>query len=193
MKLNTKGMTIIELLLGTVLFSFVALGVTIFLSTGTKTCNNAETTIKVQEESQVVTNQLVNFTIEGNDTKIKNDTVTGDVYFYIYKTNKLTSETTEEKIVYFKKSSNKLYYYEITAPCSEDDKNTILNAMAGGTSDNDEKYLMGEYVEDFKVEYDSNRTTITFDIEFNLSGHPITTHDSVTIRNKRVEALNPII
>lgn len=192
MKVNTKGITIIELMLGVVLFSIVALGITYFISTGTKTCTEAENTINVQEESQVVMNQLLNITVEGNSLEYKKDP-TGDARFYVMNTDKKLETTNIEKILYFKKSSGELYYYEVNSSTSDDDKEQIAKEISGATSSISLGQLLGEYLTEFKVAIDKTLYNVTFEVDFNLSGKEMKSKDSITLRNRYVETKHAFI
>lgn len=192
MKVNTKGITIIELMLGVVLFSIVALSITYFISTGMKTCTEAENTINVQEESQVVLNQLLHIAVEGNSLDFKTDP-TGDARFYVMNTDKKFKTTSIEKILYFKKSSGELYYYEVNSSTSDDDKEQIAKEISGATSSIGLGQLLGEYMTGFKVTIDSSLYTVTFELDFNLSGKEIKSKDSITLRNRYVETKSAFV
>lgn len=189
MKLDSKGITIIELLLGTILFSFIALGVTFFISTGTKTCNHAEDTIRLQEEQQVLSNQLINISIEGNSIKAEMDP-DGNVCYYVLKTDRVSQETLNEDIVYFRKSSNKVYYYELDSTTTPEEIGDINMELSGGNIVIGQ--LMGEFVSDFTVIPDTKKT-VTFKMEFGLNGKTLSSSNTVSLRNKYVEAVTPII
>lgn len=192
MKVNTKGITIIELMLGVVLFSIVALSITYFISTGTKTCGEAENTINVQEESQVVMNQLLGITVEGNSLDFKKDP-TGDARFYVMNTDKKLETTNIEKILYFKKSSGELYYYEVNSSTSDDDKKQIAKEISGATSSISLGQLLGEYLTEFKVAIDTTSYNVTFEVDFNLLGKEMKSKDSITLRNRYVETKHAFI
>lgn len=192
MKVNTKGITIIELMLGVVLFSIVALSITYFISTGTKTCGEAENTINVQEESQVVMNQLLGITVEGNSLDFKTDS-TGDARFYVMNTDKKLETTNIEKILYFKKSSGELYYYEVNSSTSDDDKKQIAKEISGATSSISLGQLLGEYLTEFKVAIDTTSYNVTFEVDFNLLGKEMKSKDSITLRNRYVETKHAFI
>lgn len=192
MKVNTKGITIIELMLGVVLFSIVALSITYFISTGTKTCGEAENTINVQEESQVVMNQLLGITVEGNSLDFKTDP-TGDARFYVMNTDKKLETTSIEKILYFKKSSGELYYYEVNSSTSDDDKKQIAKEISGATSSISLGQLLGEYLTEFKVAIDTTSYNVTFEVDFNLLGKEMKSKDSITLRNRYVETKHAFI
>ena len=192
MKVNTKGITIIELMLGVVLFSIVALSITYFISTGTKTCGEAENTINVQEESQVVMNQLLGITVEGNSLDFKTDP-TGDARFYVMNTDKKLETTNIEKILYFKKSSGELYYYEVNSSTSDDDKKQIAKEISGAASSISLGQLLGEYLTEFKVAIDTTSYNVTFEVDFNLLGKEMKSKDSITLRNRYVETKHAFI
>lgn len=192
LKVNTKGITIIELMLGVVLFSIVALSITYFISTGTKTCGEAENTINVQEESQVVMNQLLGITVEGNSLDFKKDP-TGDARFYVMNTDKKLETTNIEKILYFKKSSGELYYYEVNSSTSDDDKKQIAKEISGATSSISLGQLLGEYLTEFKVAIDTTSYNVTFEVDFNLLGKEMKSKDSITLRNRYVETKHAFI
>lgn len=192
LKVNTKGITIIELMLGVVLFSIVALSITYFISTGAKTCGEAENTINVQEESQVVMNQLLGITVEGNSLDFKTDP-TGDARFYVMNTDKKLETTNIEKILYFKKSSGELYYYEVNSSTSDDDKKQIAKEISGATSSISLGQLLGEYLTEFKVAIDTTSYNVTFEVDFNLLGKEMKSKDSITLRNRYVETKHAFI
>lgn len=187
MRLDSKGITIIELMLGTVLLSIVALSVTYFISTGTKTCNYAELAVTLQEEAQVVSNQLISFSEKGNCVKVSENASTGDVAYVVYNCEKKNGESLGESIIYYKKSSEKLYYYEVTSLTSNDD---IRNEVKGIT-DVAVGQLMGEFIKGFKVTNKDN--WITFQVEYGKDGKTVKTEDSILLRSKRVEVVTPII
>lgn len=188
MKIDSKGMTIIELMLGMVLVSIVALAVTFFISTGTKTCNYAEDTIRVQEEAQIVMNQLVSIAMEGNS--VKEETGAGGTVFYVYKTYKGAESPYKEHIFYFHKSSKSLYYYEVTDTTPADERNNIKTEI---TSSGNIVYgqLMGEYMEEFHVTVEGD--SISFEGKYLLNGKEITSSDSIRMRNKIVPVVTPLI
>lgn len=189
LKLDSKGITIIELLLGTVLFSFIALGVTFFISTGTKMCNHAEDTIRLQEEQQVLSNQLINISLEGNSTRVEMD-ADGNVCYYVLKTDRKSQETLNESIIYFRKSSKKVYYYEVDRATDSGEIADINTELSGGNIVIGQ--LMGELVTDVTIIPDTEKT-ITFKLEFSLNGKTVSSNHTVSLRNKYVEPLVPII
>lgn len=190
MKLNEKGVTIIEVLLGTVLFSIVALSITFFISTGTKTCHEAEMTVKVQEEAQVVSNQLIAFTEPGNCVQVKEDTTSGDVRYAVFQCDKADGKAKDEYIIYFKKSSQQLYFYEITSSFSDAQKTAIRSEITGAT-DVKIGQLLGEYVKEFDVQIRDN--SITFHVTYELDGKIINISNSVSLRNRWVDVTTPIV
>ncbi len=186
MKLNTKGITVIELMLGIVLFSIVALGVTFFIVTGTKTCGEAEFTVNVQEESQLVMNQLLNMTGDANSINVKKDT-SGDVRYYVMDTDKITKRAKIERIIYFKKSSEELYYYEVNDATSDADKIQIVKEITGVASSVILGQLLGQYIKDFDVTIDTDLHHAIFEVLFELEGKEMKTTDSIALRNKYVD------
>lgn len=193
MKINSKGITIIELMLGVVLFSIVALAVTYFISTGTKTCGEAEITIDLQEESQIVMNQLLNITMEANSLEKKVDATTGDVRFYVMDTDKNLANTKTEKILYYQKSSGNLYYYEVDATTSSADIAQISMELSGGASSIVAGQLLGEYIKDFKVNIDTHLYNVEFELLFELNGKEMKSKDSITLRSRYVERKDAFI
>ncbi|SES84401.1 PilW family protein [[Clostridium] polysaccharolyticum] len=193
MKRNTKGITIIELMLGVVLFSIVALAVTYFIFTGTKICREAETAIHVQEESQIVMNQLLTITMEADNLEKKEDIVTGDIRFYVMDMDKNFASTKTEKILYYQKSSGKLYYYEVDATASSADIAQISMELSGGTSNIIAGQLLGEYLKDFDVDIDTHLHNVEFELLFDLNGKEMKSKDSITLRNQYVERKDAFI
>lgn len=185
MKLDSKGITIVELMLGIVLFSIVALSITFFISTGTKTCNYAESAVTLQEEAQVVANQLISFSQNGNCVKIS-ESPSGDVRYVVYGENKVPVGPIES-VIYYKKSSEKLYYYEV----SNLTDNAAIRDEIMGTTNVAIGQLMGEYIKDFKVT--DNDNWITFQVTYGNNAKTIKTEDSIKLRNRRVEVESPLI
>lgn len=185
MKMNSKGITIIEIMIGTVLFSIIALSVTYFISTGTNTCKEAEKTITLQEESQVIMNQLLNISVEANSIETKD--LGGNVCLLVMNTDKGTKETKIERILYFKKSSGELYFYEVDATTDVDTLETVKNEINGRVPDITYGQLLGEYLSDFAVDFDKTSQTITFELTLGLSGKEMKTKDSIRLRNKYVD------
>lgn len=193
MKLDNKGLSIIELLLGLVLFSIIALAVTGFIYTGTKTCKVAESEIELQEEAQLVSNQIINLTVEGNSVSMKEDTATGDFVYYIYKTNRNSNVTESEYILYFKKSSHKVYFYNLDLTTEDSVKTTIQNEISG-TAEVTVGQLLGEYVEDFNVAVEDNKK-VTFKVTYKYgeTSKVFQSSDYVVLRNKYIGATTPIV
>lgn len=190
-KLDSNGMSILEVMLGIVLFSIVALGVTFFISTSTKTCNHAEDTIRIQQEAQVVLNQLVTITMEANSVASSVTSEHGDVTYFVYHTNKVTKETTKEHIFFFQKSSHNLYYYEITNTTSDVEKQAIQLELSGGVSNIVCGQLMGKYLTDLTADVSSQQ--VSFQIKYQLNGKVIESKDTVVMRNKKVKVVTPLI
>lgn len=186
MKLDSKGITIVELMLGIVLFSIVALSITFFISTGTTTCNYAEAAVTLQEEAQVVTNQLISFSQNGNCVKISENPLNGDVRYVVYGETK-DSVGPIESVIYYKKSSEELYYYEVS---NLTDNAAIRNEIMG-TANVSIGQLMGEYIKDFKVTDKDN--WITFQVTYGNESKTIKTEESIKLRNRRVEVESPFI
>lgn len=186
MKVDSKGITIVELMIGIVLFSVIMFGITVFISTGTKTCGEAENTINVQEESQVVMNQLVNITVEGNSLAQKLNTK-GDTAYFVMNTDKKTNITDKEKILYFQKSSGNLYYYEIDGTTTDASKDAIKKEISGTVPTIAQGQLLGEHISDFKADIDTTLYNVTFELTFNIGGKELKAKDSIMLRNKYVE------
>lgn len=193
MKLDSKGITIVELMIGIVMFSMITLGVTFFISTGTKTCHEAEDTINVQEESQIVLNQLVNITLEGNSIPAPKTAANGDVCYFVMNTDKNTNITDKEKILYFQKSSGNLYYYEVDASTTSAVLDEIKKEITGSKTVIHQGELMGEHIADFQVNLDTDLYRVTFKMKFNLSDKEILSKNSVILRNKYVETKDAFI
>lgn len=187
MKVNSKGITIVELMIGIVLFSIIALSVTFFISTGTNMCQNAENTINLQEESQVVMNQILNLCIESNDVQISKPNA-DDICILIMDTDKTTDEAKTERILYFKKSSEKMYYYEVDASTPVGTIDRIRNEIEGKTTDVTQGQLLGEYLTDVKAKFDISTHTVSVELNLAIGEKAMKTSDSIVLRNKYTPA-----
>lgn len=195
MKMDNKGFSIIELLITTVLFSTVALAVTFFITTGMKTCNVAQNYINLQMESQIIINQLSNFTIEGNDVSFSGDGTNNGTY-HIYFVDKNTKETKKEAIICFVANQKKLFYYELDgalAPPIADIKDEISKAE-DVTKDVVITYgeLLGENVAFFEIKTDK-KPYIEMKLNLEYEGNKYQTQESVTLRNKVVDKTKSLI
>ena len=63
-KLNQKGFTIVELLIGVAILSIVVVAIGSFMVTGTKTYTSENSDITVQEEAQLALNQISDVVID---------------------------------------------------------------------------------------------------------------------------------
>lgn len=184
-------MTILEVMLGIVLFSIVALGVTFFISTSTKTCNHAEDTICIQQEAQVVLNQLTSTTMEANSATTSTISENGDVTYRVYHTNKVTKETMKEHIFFYQKLSQNLYYYEVINTTTDIEKQAIGLELSGSVSNIVCGQLMGQYITDLTVTV--NNQQVSFQIIYEHNGKVIESQDTVVMRNKKVKVVTPLI
>jgi len=197
MKLDNKGFSMVELLLTTALFSIVALAVTFFLTTGLRTCNATQSYINRQMESQIIMNQLSNFTLEGNQVEFKSDGANQATY-HIYNIDKTTGETKKEVIISLESIEHKLYYYELysgdTAQCAtaKSEIGYIENGAFKPTLTIGQ--LLGENVQSFDVDIQGN--TVTFELEVSDDDDPSTWYlssEGVTMRNKMEEKKTSLI
>lgn len=184
-------MTILEVMLGIVLFSIVALGVTFFISTSTKICNHAEDTIRIQQEAQVVLNQLTSITMEANSATTSTISENGDITYRVYHTNKVTKETMKEHIFFYQKSSQNLYYYEVINTTTDIEKQAIGLELSGSVSNIVCGQLMGQYITDLTVTV--NNQQVSFQITYEHNGKVIESQDTVVMRNKKVKVVTPLI
>ena len=195
MKMDNKGFSVIELLVTTVLFSTVALAVTFFITTGMNTCNVAQNYINLQMESQIIINQLSNFTIEGNDVSFSGDGTNNGTY-HIYFVDKNTKDTKREAIICFVAKQKKLFYYELDptlAPPIADIKEEISKAeditqdvvITHGE-------LLGENVSFFEIKTDK-KPYIEMNLTLEYDDNKYQTQESVTLRNKVVDKTNSLI
>ena len=195
MKMDNKGFSVIELLITTVLFSTVALAVTFFITTGMNTCNVAQNYINLQMESQIIINQLSNFTIEGNDVSFSGDGTNNGTY-HIYFVDKNTKDTKREAIICFVAKQKKLFYYELDptlAPPIADIKEEISKAE-DITQDVVITYgeLLGENVSFFEIKTDK-KPYIEMNLTLEYDDNKYQTQESVTLRNKVVDKTNSLI
>lgn len=129
MKLNNKGVTLIELIVTMAVLSIVTVGIQGFIRTSAKINANAIPKVKLQYESQIVMANVQKRLINANKS----------VFFENGKLLMISEDDNEEEVVsllVFNEADNTLYYGESTGQAGEV---TV--------------YKLAEYITDFTIEF----------------------------------------
>lgn len=110
MKLNNRGMTLVEMVVAFAILGIVSTSIFSMLLTGTKTYTKLTTTVKLQQQAQVATSNIERRILNCNGGLSYTSNEEQDVLFLI--NEKTLADNTVQKelqVVYLKKATNELY------------------------------------------------------------------------------------
>lgn len=84
MKMDDKGITLVELMIALAVSTVVILGATVFLSTSQNNYQREKTRIDLQQEAQIATSQITNMLLEASETEVSLHPVSGKTMLRIY-------------------------------------------------------------------------------------------------------------
>lgn len=135
MKMDNRGITLVELMIALAVSTVVILGATVFLSTSQNSYQREKTRIDLQQEAQIATAQITNMLLEATKTEVGLHPISGKTMLRIYGTPSGTSI-----------EINEVYQ----------DQNGKLRLNQGVTNGavtytyTDTNLLLADYVDDFK-------------------------------------------
>lgn len=84
MKMDNKGITLVELMIALAVSTIVILGATVFLSTSQSSYQREKTRIDLQQEAQIATAQITNLLLEASETEVGLHPISGKTRLRIY-------------------------------------------------------------------------------------------------------------
>ncbi len=171
LKMNNKGLTLIELMVAMLISVIVISMVGMFISVGSKNYKFASKEIKLQMISQTVTNQLDDIIIESYwmEQKILSTDITA---YIIYSGSDIT-------VIFFDKTAHSLY---IKDGFTKSQIGT-LNTSDFNVSDN----IMSSYVSDFLLTQNQTENEIQLKINMVNDTSSYTSAHTIALRNKMHE------
>lgn len=168
---NNYGITLVELIISMAIAAIVFSIIAIMINTAAKGFKRSNEDVNLQMEAQIAINQLSTIVMGASGDITSNTTVLPDKKFLIsYNTG------SDSYALYLKVDTDKLYLIpaaNITAADGIDPTASV---------ENENKYLMAEYVDDISIETGTKSPKIY--IKFVLGDSSFTMTKKVTIRNK---------
>ncbi len=185
-KLNNRGLTLVELILVMAISAIVIGAITIFMSAGSRSYKAAENEILLQTEAQTIMNQIRECVLEGNN--IEYDAALGTLFIYHSDDNPATTADPME-IIWFNDEDKRLYLYNLTIG----DKGAVVADITAGAASEDN--LLGEYVESFSADpvmFTSGRpgtsgNTLTVTVRLEYNDREFSVSEDIKLRNRIVD------
>ncbi len=171
MRLNNKGITLVELIIAIAASTIIFGAAMIFMASAHRGYNTASTEINLQTESQVLVEQISEWVMEGN--KIEIDATNHKLIVYRIDSISIAASPTGIKRVIWLGSGGKLYMKRFT--------DISLDVT---TADEIIDNCIGEYVTDFTPGYDlsdNDKVTINMKLKIGTNEHEI--NDTFKVRN----------
>jgi len=160
MKLNSKGFSLVELMIAMAICTVILGATTIFMSNAQKSYRVAEETIDLQKESQILMEQLSGWVMEANHIEQDGNLT---ILYSIPRNNGRTDSwfaagggytadrTASKRVIWM--YNNNLYMKTTTGITDASADSTAINMSTDSIDDN----LIAEYVTLFDVNYDVSK------------------------------------
>jgi|GEM_PF-1085803 prepilin-type N-terminal cleavage/methylation domain len=182
-KLNNQGLTLIELILAMSISAIIIGAITMFMSTGSRSYQTADSEISLQTESQTIMNQITNAVQEANNVSYDATMQTLSIYH-------LDSDpATDDKLQIIWLKDKQLYMADILTSQKEE---LFRDQITPGTPK--KQNLLGEYVTSFSVspeQFQFDRTgasgsTLTVNLTLEYNQRKFVSTENIKLRNKIV-------
>jgi prepilin-type N-terminal cleavage/methylation domain-containing protein len=163
---NNEGMTLIELIISMAITAIVLTMIILIISVAANGFRRTNENVNLQLEAQITINQLSALAMETNEIKESDKLTNPDVRY-------LLKGTTYSYAITFIKAKNKLYLVQ---------KDTLEEVDAVNPLDNENEYLLAEYVDKFEIAFEDKKTA-NISIIFKLGDEEYPISKKVKLRN----------
>lgn len=180
MRSDSRGFTLIELILAVAIAGILIGAITFFLMMGSRAYESAKNEIDLQAEAQIVMNQLRDRILESNCMDAYAATSNQFTLYYIEENPKATEEKdkqriTRKEVFWLDTAEKRLYYREL----KDDDIEINGNLFPEGGR---EQYLLAEYVKSMNIQQKKAMVEISLVLED--GSRQYTLENSIKLRNR---------
>lgn len=173
---DENGFTLVELVISMGMFSIVMAAIMFFLTSGSRSYGHAKSELNLQMESQMLLNQIRDFTYSSNYATYD----ATNKALMLYDVDKVpaagavpATKTAKVTLVYFK--GKKLYLRKDLDPSLVDAAQLATTCAAS------DDFLFSRYMEDFEATVNKNDIQLTMKMKNGTSKYEL--NEGVTIRN----------
>ena len=168
--LGNKGITLIEIILTTAVSMTVILAITIFMTTGNKSYNEAKKSLNLQAEAQILMNQICDKILEANCIDDYNFEKRECAF---YQVNENTKQIEDMVVLWYDGESN-LYSFK--------------EKPKTGEFKPDEKNLLARHVKTIDIKRDGSLVTVFFVLNQGKKEYQL--KNQIRLRNEPIETGN---
>ena len=180
MRLNNKGITLVELIIAIAISTIIFGAAMIFMTSAHRGYRTASTENNLQTEAQIQMEQISEWVMESN--KVETDATKIVLYRDIYeeKDPSVGPELVETKRVIWLGSSGKLYMKKFKVPTADV---TIADEVI--------ENCIGEYVVAFTPVYDAsvNKNKVSIQLKLTIGTKEYVLNNTIKVRNAVVEGI----
>jgi len=167
---NNEGMTLIELVISMAITAIVLSMIIFIISVAANSFRRTNENVNLQLEAQRTINQLSALAMETSDINKSDKLADPDVRYLLKGTTGSYSYA-----ITFIKAKNKLYLVQ---------KDTVEEANVVNPLDNENEYLLAEYVDKFEIAFEDKKTA-NISITFKLGDEEYPISKKVKLRNAK--------
>lgn len=182
MRLDNRGITLVELIIAIAVSTIIFGAAMIFMTSAHRGFNIASTEINLQTETQVLTEQISEWVMEGN--KIEVDVASKKLTVYRLDSVSIGS-TASKRVIWLGSGGDKLYMKRFTGVDKAE-----LDTKIVTSADEKIENCIGEYVVDFTPGYnvaDNDKVTISMKLKVGTNEHIV--NETFKVRNAIVKGI----